>query len=114
MYWTDNGQPARIEKAAMDGTNRSVVITFDFDTSPTGLTIDSNGWLLFILVMNFPGWNITIITMIPSHNNATSNSKSSLPVVLLFLMLLFCVLIHVLFRRKCPKDCVHVDGPLIT
>ena len=69
MFWTDNGQPARIEKAAMDGTNRRVVITFDFDTSPTGLTIDSNGWLLFMLAMNFQGWNIPIITMIPSHNN---------------------------------------------
>ncbi|KAK2161567.1 hypothetical protein NP493_1573g00015, partial [Ridgeia piscesae] len=47
MFWTDNGQPPRIEKAAMDGTQRVVVITFDFDTSPTGLTIDNNGGRLY-------------------------------------------------------------------
>ena len=41
MYWTDWGdQPsARIERAGMDGTNRSVIIDSDI-TWPNGITID--------------------------------------------------------------------------
>ncbi|KAI0211988.1 hypothetical protein LSAT2_003133 [Lamellibrachia satsuma] len=47
MYWSDKGQIAKIEKAAMDGTHRSNVITFDFTSVPIGLAIDSEGERLF-------------------------------------------------------------------
>ena len=44
MYWTDWGNPAKIEVAAMDGTQRKVLINLSGKTSwPNGLTIDTTG-----------------------------------------------------------------------
>lgn len=39
MYWTDWGEPAKIERASMDGMLRQVIIDTDL-TWPNGLTID--------------------------------------------------------------------------
>ena len=39
MYWTDWGEPAKIERASMDGTLRQVIIDDDL-IWPNGLTID--------------------------------------------------------------------------
>ena len=43
MYWTDKGESPRIEKASMNGNDRSLVIDFEFRAVPVGLAIDSNG-----------------------------------------------------------------------
>ncbi|KAK2161572.1 hypothetical protein NP493_1573g00011 [Ridgeia piscesae] len=47
MYWTDKGESPRIEKASMNGNDRSLVIDFEFRAVPVGLAIDSNGERLF-------------------------------------------------------------------
>ena len=39
MYWTDWGEPAKIERASMDGTRREVLTDQDL-VWPNGLTID--------------------------------------------------------------------------
>ena len=48
MYWTDWGNnPSRIERAGLDGSNRSVIISSNL-TWPNGLTIDfDKGWLIW-------------------------------------------------------------------
>ena len=39
MYWSDWGEPAKIERASMDGNNREVLIDTDL-VWPNGLAID--------------------------------------------------------------------------
>lgn len=39
MYWTDWGEVPKIERAGMDGTNRSMIIDTDIYW-PNGLTLD--------------------------------------------------------------------------
>ena len=39
MYWTDWGSPAKVERASMDGRDRTVLIDTDI-VSPYGITID--------------------------------------------------------------------------
>ena len=39
MYWTDWGQPAKIERASMDGSGRETIHNVNL-TWPNGLTID--------------------------------------------------------------------------
>lgn len=39
MYWTDWGRPAKIESAALDGTERTVVVNTSVGW-PNGLAID--------------------------------------------------------------------------
>ena len=49
MYWTDWGSKpsAKIERAGMDGSDRSVIIGSDLSW-PNGLTIDPvEGWLIW-------------------------------------------------------------------
>lgn len=38
VYWTDWGEPAKIERAGMDGSHRSVVISSDIKW-PNGLAL---------------------------------------------------------------------------
>lgn len=40
MYWTDWGNPAKIERASMDGRNRTVIHNYTNLLWPNGLTID--------------------------------------------------------------------------
>ena len=46
MYWTDWGQTPKIERAAMDGTQRSVIVISNL-TWPNGLAIDHEGERLY-------------------------------------------------------------------
>ena len=39
MYWTDNGNEPRIEKASMDGSSRTVIHATNL-TDPYGITLD--------------------------------------------------------------------------
>lgn len=40
MYWTDWGDPAKIERASMDGSDRKILISGKDIELPNGLTID--------------------------------------------------------------------------
>ena len=40
MYWTDWGDPAKIERASLDGSNRQILISGNDIEWPNGLTID--------------------------------------------------------------------------
>ena len=42
MYWTDWGENAKLERAAMDGTDRAVLISNNLGW-PNGLAIDKAG-----------------------------------------------------------------------
>ncbi len=46
MYWTDWGEPAKIERAGMDGSSRSVLVQ-DNLMWPNGLAIDQQRGLLY-------------------------------------------------------------------
>ena len=46
MYWTDWGQPAKIEEASMDGSSRRVLHDTDLGW-PNGLTIDYDTQTLY-------------------------------------------------------------------
>ena len=46
MYWTDWGNPAKIEKASMDGLNRRVIHDTDL-TWPNALTLDFDTQILY-------------------------------------------------------------------
>lgn len=46
MYWSDWGEPPRIERAAMDGSMRSVVIRQNLSL-PNGLAIDHDAGKLY-------------------------------------------------------------------
>lgn len=46
MYWSDCGEKPKIERAAMDGTMRTVIIRENIK-GPTGLAIDHNGGKLY-------------------------------------------------------------------
>ena len=46
MYWTDWGQDAKIERASMDGSARSVIIDVDLGW-PNGLTLDYSSQTLY-------------------------------------------------------------------
>lgn len=62
MFWTDCGKNAKIERAGMDGSNRSVVVSTNI-VLPSGLTIDYNArkiyWtdstLSYIAYANYDG-----------------------------------------------------------
>ena len=84
MYWTDWGdQPlAKIERAGMDGTNRSVIINDDI-VWPNGITIDKHtGSLIWcdahneVCVLYFYGLYISIDPFISSQHHALSNEVS--------------------------------------
>ena len=40
MYWTDWGNPAKIERAGMNGDHREAIVTTDI-MWPNGLTLDN-------------------------------------------------------------------------
>ena len=40
MYWTDSGDPAKIERASMDGSSREVLLSGEHIELPIGLAID--------------------------------------------------------------------------
>lgn len=46
MYWTDWGEIPKIERAGMDGTNRSMIIDTEIYW-PNGLTLDYNQQKLY-------------------------------------------------------------------
>ena len=46
MYWTDNGNVPKIEKASMDGTSRTAIHTTTL-TTPYGLTLDYDTQTLY-------------------------------------------------------------------
>lgn len=46
MYWSDWGEPPRIEKAAMDGSMRSVLIRQNLSL-PNGLAVDHDAGKLY-------------------------------------------------------------------
>ena len=43
MYWTDWSIQSRIEKAAMDGSDRKIIIDTGLGGWPNGITIDITG-----------------------------------------------------------------------
>ena len=45
MFWTDWGRSPRIEVAAMDGTDRKILVSLANPSWPNGLTIDRAGKL---------------------------------------------------------------------
>ncbi|XP_035673046.1 low-density lipoprotein receptor-related protein 6-like [Branchiostoma floridae] len=47
MYWTDWGSPPRIERARMDGTQRSVIVNVVQGQWPNGLALDAVGQCSF-------------------------------------------------------------------
>ena len=53
MYWTDWGRSPRIEVAAMDGTDRKVLVRLTNPSWPNGLTIDRAGKLNIHLRDNY-------------------------------------------------------------
>ena len=46
MYWTDWGNPAKIERASMDGQNR-IVLHNTLLTWPNGITVDYSAQKLY-------------------------------------------------------------------
>ena len=46
MYWTDCGNPAKIEKASMDGTSRTVLHDTDL-VRPNGITLDYEAQVVY-------------------------------------------------------------------
>ncbi|CAH1258061.1 LRP6 [Branchiostoma lanceolatum] len=47
MYWTDWGNPPKIERARMDGSERSVIVNFGQFRWPTGLALDASANRLY-------------------------------------------------------------------
>lgn len=46
IYWTDWGKEPKIERATMDGGNRSIVINLQNDSWPNGIALDVKSKLL--------------------------------------------------------------------
>ena len=46
MYWTDWGEPAKIERASLDGTNRRVLHNTEIG-EPNGITIDYEAQVIY-------------------------------------------------------------------
>ena len=74
MFWTDWGKEPKIERAEMDGSNRSVIVRQNI-RRPNGLTIDYSAekiyWtdakLFYIAKANFDGSNRERIFKTPSQ-----------------------------------------------
>lgn len=48
LYWSDWGDDARIETAAMDGSDRYVLVNFTTKSWPNGITIDVLGIIMIV------------------------------------------------------------------